>query len=146
MQEAHVLVSRRSQEAVYESFARLCFLCCRMTLASKVLWRTSAKQSKAIQSSQSKLARCVHFHISHSDTKTLASNCSRSLSIDIDVLDPSAAPATGTPETGGWTSRELRKIIRGLEGLDIIGADVVEVAPAYDNQAALTQMVAADLV
>lgn len=74
------------------------------------------------------------------------SNCSRSLSIDIDVLDPSAAPATGTPETGGWTSRELRKIIRGLEGLDIIGADVVEVAPAYDNQAALTQMVAADLV
>ncbi|KAN0064056.1 hypothetical protein ACQY0O_003666 [Thecaphora frezii] len=68
------------------------------------------------------------------------------LSIDIDVLDPSAAPATGTPETGGWTSRELRRIVRGLEGLDIVGADVVEVAPPYDTQAALTQVVAADLV
>lgn len=45
-----------------------------------------------------------------------------SVSIDIDVLDPSAAPATGTPETGGWTSRELRKILRGLDGLDIVGA------------------------
>lgn len=68
------------------------------------------------------------------------------LSIDIDVLDPSAAPATGTPETGGWSSRELRTILRGLDGLDIIGADIVEVSPPYDNQAEVTQQVAADIL
>lgn len=68
------------------------------------------------------------------------------VSIDIDVLDPSAAPATGTPETGGWSSRELRTILRALDGLNIVGADVVEVAPHYDNQAAITQLVAADLL
>lgn len=47
------------------------------------------------------------------------------LSIDIDVLDPAFAPATGTPETGGWSTRELRRILRGLEGLKFVGADVV---------------------
>lgn len=38
------------------------------------------------------------------------------------------APATGTPETGGWSTRELRTILRGLDGLNLVGADVVEVA------------------
>ncbi|MEV0825567.1 agmatinase [Nonomuraea rubra] len=55
------------------------------------------------------------------------------LSIDIDVLDPAHAPGTGTPEAGGLTSRELLEILRGLAGLNLIGADVVEVAPAYDH-------------
>lgn len=55
------------------------------------------------------------------------------ISIDIDVLDPAHAPGTGTPEAGGITSREILEILRGLRGLDIIGADVVEVAPAYDH-------------
>lgn len=50
------------------------------------------------------------------------------LSLDIDTLDPAFAPATGTPETGGWTTRELRTIIRGLESLNIVAADIVEVA------------------
>lgn len=68
------------------------------------------------------------------------------LSIDIDVLDPSAAPATGTPETGGWSSRELRTILRGLEGLDIVGADLVEVSPPFDSQAEITQQVGADIL
>jgi len=54
------------------------------------------------------------------------------------------APATGTPETGGWTTRELREILRGLKGLNIIAADIVEVAPAYDTNAELTTMAAAD--
>jgi len=54
------------------------------------------------------------------------------LSIDIDVLDPGTAPGTGTPEAGGWTTRELIRILRGIEGLDVVGVDVVEVAPAYD--------------
>jgi agmatinase len=55
------------------------------------------------------------------------------LSIDIDVLDPAHAPGTGTPEAGGLTSRELIGILRGLAGLRLVGADVVEVAPAYDH-------------
>lgn len=50
------------------------------------------------------------------------------------------APGTGTPETGGWTTRELRTIIRGLDGLNLIGADIVEVSPAYDTNAELSTM------
>ncbi|CDR16737.1 agmatinase [Streptomyces iranensis] len=55
------------------------------------------------------------------------------VSIDIDCLDPAHAPGTGTPEAGGLTSRELLEILRGLAGCHLIGADVVEVAPAYDH-------------
>jgi agmatinase len=55
------------------------------------------------------------------------------VSIDIDVLDPAFAPGTGTPEMGGFTSRELLHLLRRLDGLNIIGADVVETAPAYDH-------------
>ncbi|EJD02299.1 agmatinase [Fomitiporia mediterranea MF3/22] len=68
------------------------------------------------------------------------------LSIDIDSIDPAFAPATGTPETGGWSTRELRTILRGLDGLHIISADIVEVAPAYDTNAELTTMAAADVL
>ncbi|MCP2254644.1 agmatinase [Prauserella aidingensis] len=55
------------------------------------------------------------------------------VSVDIDVLDPAHAPGTGTPEAGGMTSRELLEILRGLRDLHLVGADVVEVAPAYDH-------------
>jgi agmatinase len=55
------------------------------------------------------------------------------LSIDIDVLDPAHAPGTGTPEAGGLTSRELLRMVRALADLRLVGADVVEVAPAYDH-------------
>jgi agmatinase len=55
------------------------------------------------------------------------------VSIDIDVLDPAFAPGTGTPEAGGFTSRELLTIIRALDQVNLIGADVVEVAPVYDH-------------
>lgn len=55
------------------------------------------------------------------------------ISIDIDVLDPAFAPGTGTPEAGGFTSRELLAILRGLSGMRLVGADLVEVAPAYDH-------------
>lgn len=54
------------------------------------------------------------------------------LSFDIDCLDPAYAPGTGTPEIGGFTTREAQGMLRALRGLDIIGADLVEVAPAYD--------------
>jgi agmatinase len=55
------------------------------------------------------------------------------LSVDIDVLDPAHAPGTGTPEAGGMSSRELLQILRASKDLNVIGADVVEVAPAYDH-------------
>lgn len=62
------------------------------------------------------------------------------------VLDPSIAPATGTPESGGWTTRELKQYIKGLEKLNFVGADVVEVSPPYDSVAETTSVAAADLI
>ena len=67
------------------------------------------------------------------------------LSIDIDVLDPAHAPGTGTPEIAGMSTRELVGVLRGLAGLNIISADVVEVSPAYDH-AELTSLSAATTV
>jgi len=66
------------------------------------------------------------------------------VSIDIDVLDPAHAPGTGTPEAGGLTSRELLGILRGLAGVNVVGADIVEVAPAYDH-AEITAMAASHM-
>ena len=66
------------------------------------------------------------------------------LSIDIDVLDPAHAPGTGTPEVAGITSREMVGILRGLQGLNLVAADVVEVAPAYDH-AEITSLAAATI-
>lgn len=64
------------------------------------------------------------------------------VSIDIDVLDPAYAPGTGTPEVAGISTREMFDVLRRLRGLPIVGADVVEVAPAYDH-AGLTGLAAA---
>ena len=66
------------------------------------------------------------------------------LSIDIDCLDPAFAPGTGTPVAGGLSSNQLLQIIRGLKGLDIVGMDIVEVAPSYDH-AETTALAAATL-
>ncbi|TPW74061.1 agmatinase [Schumannella soli] len=55
------------------------------------------------------------------------------ISVDIDVLDPAHAPGTGTPEAGGLTSRELLAMLRSFAGRHVVGADVVEVSPAYDH-------------
>ena len=67
------------------------------------------------------------------------------VSVDIDVLDPAHAPGTGTPEAGGLTSRELLRILRGLTSINLAGADVVEVAPAYDHAEA-TALAAATVI
>ncbi|KAF2018596.1 Arginase/deacetylase [Aaosphaeria arxii CBS 175.79] len=67
------------------------------------------------------------------------------LSIDIDVIDPGLAPGTGTPEPGGWTTRELIRILRGIEGMNVVGADIVEVSPAYDSNAEVTGVAAAQV-
>ncbi len=55
------------------------------------------------------------------------------ISFDIDSLDPAFAPGTGTPEVGGPSTREIQALLRGLKGLNIVGGDVVEVAPQYDS-------------
>ncbi|MGF1528325.1 MAG: agmatinase [Candidatus Competibacterales bacterium] len=55
------------------------------------------------------------------------------VSFDIDCLDPAYAPGTGTPEIGGFTTREAQKMVRALKGLSVVGADVVEVSPPFDN-------------
>ncbi|TIA61908.1 Arginase/deacetylase [Aureobasidium pullulans] len=68
------------------------------------------------------------------------------LSIDVDVLDVAFAPGTGTPEAGGWSTRELIRILRGIDGLNVVGADVVEVAPAYDGVGEPTAIAAAQIV
>ncbi|KAF2645865.1 Arginase/deacetylase [Massarina eburnea CBS 473.64] len=68
------------------------------------------------------------------------------ISVDIDVLDPAFAPATGTAEVGGWTTRELLSILDGLAGLHVVGADVVEVAPIYDNPGESTVLAATEVV
>lgn len=67
------------------------------------------------------------------------------LSFDIDGLDPAFAPGTGTPEIGGLTAPQALEIIRGCRGLDIVGCDLVEVAPAYDP-AGTTSLTAANLL
>jgi agmatinase len=67
------------------------------------------------------------------------------LSIDIDVLDPSVAPGTGTPEMGGLTGREMLRMLRGLTSLNLVSADIVEVSPPYDH-AEITSIAAATLI
>jgi guanidinopropionase len=54
------------------------------------------------------------------------------VSFDIDMLDPVYAPGTGTPEVGGFTTFQAQQMLRGLRGLNIVGADVVEVSPPFD--------------
>ena len=68
------------------------------------------------------------------------------LSFDIDFLDAAYAPGTGTPEVGGPTSHQAQRYVRALTGIDFVGYDVVEVAPAYDGPAQITALLAANLV
>jgi len=67
------------------------------------------------------------------------------VSFDIDALDPSFAPGTGTPEIGGFTTREAQAMVRALAGLNIIGADLVEVSPPFDPSG-VTAMTGATLL
>lgn len=67
------------------------------------------------------------------------------LSLDIDVIDPGLAPGTGTPEPGGWTTREVIRLLRSIDSLNIVGADIVEVSPAYDGSGEVTALAAAQI-
>ena len=64
------------------------------------------------------------------------------VSFDVDGLDPVYAPGTGTPEIGGFSTAEAQRMIRGLAGLDLVGGDVVEVAPQYDTTTNTAQVAA----
>ena len=64
--------------------------------------------------------------------KTIPKDTPTYISVDVDVLDPGFTSGTGTQEPGGWLPRELIHILRQIEGLTVVGADIVEVSPAYD--------------
>lgn len=68
------------------------------------------------------------------------------ISVDIDVLDPAYAPGTGTMEVGGWTTRELLSVLDGLEGIDVVGGDVVEVSPPFDSNSEITSLAATAVI
>jgi len=67
------------------------------------------------------------------------------VSFDVDFVDPAFAPGTGTPEIGGFTSREAQEFVRGLAGLNIVGCDVVEVYPQHDGPGQVTALLAANV-
>ena len=69
----------------------------------------------------------------------------RDLTLDIDAVDPAYAPGTGTPQVGGLTSIQILELVRALNGLNIIGCDLVEVSPPYDT-GEITSLLAANLL
>ena len=68
----------------------------------------------------------------HAEALRVAGSAPTYLTFDIDSLDPAFAPGTGTPEVGGPTSFQALEVVRHLAGLDIAGADLVEVSPPFD--------------
>jgi agmatinase len=67
------------------------------------------------------------------------------ITLDIDCVDPAYAPGTGTPQVGGFTSAQMLELVRALRGLKIVGCDMVEVSPPYDN-GSITSLLAANLL
>ncbi len=67
------------------------------------------------------------------------------VTLDIDALDPAFAPGTGTPQVGGLTSVQILELVRSLQGLSIVGCDVVEVSPPFDT-GEITSLLAANLL
>ena len=68
------------------------------------------------------------------------------VTFDIDSVDPAYAPGTGTPEVGGFSSYEAQVLLRGLAGLNVVGCDIVEVAPQFDGPGQITALLAANLM
>jgi guanidinopropionase len=66
------------------------------------------------------------------EARAIVGNSPAYFSFDIDALDPSSAPGTGTPEIGGLAAREALRLVRGMRGVDFVGADLVEVSPPFD--------------
>jgi len=104
---------------------------------------------RSISADEYEYARCPATNFSPrldalDDFAHIAGNRPVYLTIDIDVVDPAFAPGTGAPEPGGPSSRELLDALAGLSGLDIVAADIVEVAPPYDA-AGITAALAAKI-
>lgn len=68
------------------------------------------------------------------------------LTFDMDFVDPSAAPGVGTPEAGGFSAHETLTFLRRLNGINIVGCDVVETNPLYDGQGQITALLAASIM
>jgi guanidinopropionase len=64
--------------------------------------------------------------------RTISGDAETYCSFDIDVIDPAYAPGTGTPEIGGVTSFQSQQLVRELSGVNLVGADLVEVSPPFD--------------
>ena len=79
------------------------------------------------------------------EARRIVGNGPTYVSFDVDGLDPVYAPGTGTPEIGGFTTREAQRMLRGLQGLNIVGADVVEVSPPFDPSG-MTALVGATMM
>lgn len=94
------------------------------------VWEFSAKSGMKVVTAQELASRGVDQVVAMA--REIVGGGPTYLSFDVDSLDPSVAPGTGTPEIGGLTSREALALLRGLKGLRLVGGDVVEVAPAYD--------------
>ncbi|MCK8785465.1 agmatinase [Roseomonas sp. NAR14] len=95
------------------------------------LWEFSADSGMTVIHAEEFAARGVAEVIAQA--RAVVGDGPTYLSFDIDALDPAFAPGTGTPEVGGLTTREALALLRGLAGLDFVGADLVEVAPQYDG-------------
>lgn len=95
------------------------------------------------------IVTCEEFH--RHGTKLLKRHLKKFLSrpvyitLDIDVVDPAFAPGTGTPQVGGVSSAQILEALRSLKGLNLVGCDVVEVSPPYDN-GEITSLLAANLL
>ena len=92
-------------------------------------------------------AAWVHEHgpdAAAEETRRIVGDARAYLTFDVDCLDPACAPGTGTPVTGGLSTYQAQRIVRGLSGIDFVAMDVVEVAPAYDV-AEITALAAASI-
>ena len=99
--------------------------------SAEYLWEFSAESGMTVIHAEEIATRGLPAVIERA--RAVAGEGPTYVSFDIDSLDPAFAPGTGTPEVGGLTTREALAILHGMKGLDIIGGDVVEVAPQYDT-------------
>ena len=124
----------------------------KLVRSTRLVPKASSKRSKTESVPRSQcilvwtLTRWIQHVRSPVGMLALEPSLTRALDVRMVLTCAADAPATGTPETGGWSTRELRTIIRGLEDVKLVAADIVEVAPAYDTNAELTTMAAADVL
>jgi guanidinopropionase len=107
---------------------------------AEYLWEFSYESGMTVLHAEEAVERGIPAVIA--EARRVAGDGPVYLTFDVDSVDPGFAPGTGTPEVGGLAPREVLQILRGLSGLDIVGADVVEVAPQYDATSNTAQVAA----